>query len=119
MINKKRGYKSSRKAKGGEDGKLIDGMAVANEMYNENKTPRELCLQLLLNGKKKLPDFYRSDLQNELNRIWEKQKEFYPNILNNDILDEIKGKNKSQTWAILAKYFVWEEIVSDMSKILI
>lgn len=107
MINKKRGYKSSRKAKGGEDGKLIDGMAVAIEMYNENKTPGELCLQLLLNGKKKLPDFYRSDLQNELNRIWEKQKEFYPDILNNEILDEIKGKNKSQTWAILAKYFTW------------
>lgn len=119
MINKKRGYRSSRKAKGGEEDKLIDGMDIAIEMYNENKTPGELCLQLLLNGKKKLPDFYRSDLQNELNRIWEKQKEFYPDILNNEILDEIKGKNKSQTWAILAKYFVWEEIVSDISKILI
>ena len=28
MINKKRGYKSSRKADSGEDGKLIDGMSV-------------------------------------------------------------------------------------------
>ena len=36
MINKKRGYKSSRKAKGGEDGKLIDGMDFAIQMYNEN-----------------------------------------------------------------------------------
>ncbi|MBQ7818685.1 MAG: type II CRISPR RNA-guided endonuclease Cas9 [Bacteroidales bacterium] len=113
MINKKRGYKSSRKAKGGEDGKLIDGMDIAIQMYNEKKTPGIICLELLLKGKKSLPDFYRSDLQNELNRIWEKQKEFYPNILNNDILDEIKGKNKSQTWAILAKYFVWNEIVTD------
>ncbi len=109
MINKKRGYKSSRKAKGGEDGKLIDGMDIAIKMYNENKTPGSLCLELLLNGKKSLPDFYRSDLQNELNLIWNKQKEFYPEILNNDILEEIKGKNSSQTWAILAKYFVWKE----------
>ena len=109
MINKKRGYKSSRKAKGGEDGKLIDGMDFAIQMYNENKTPGILCLELLLNGKKSLPDFYRSDLQNELNSIWNKQKEFYPEILNDEILDEIKEKNSSQTWAILAKYFVWQE----------
>ena len=109
MINKKRGYKSSRKAKGGEDGKLIDGMDFAIQMYNENKTPGILCLELLLNGKKSLPDFYRSDLQNELNTIWNKQKEFYPEIIKDEILDEIKEKNSSQTWAILAKYFVWQE----------
>ena len=30
MINKKRGYKSSRKAKGGEEGALIDGMEICN-----------------------------------------------------------------------------------------
>lgn len=113
MINKKRGYKSSRKAKGGEEGKLIDGMDIAIQMYNEEKTPGIICLELLQRGKRSFPDFYRSDLQNELNRIWKEQKEFYPNILNNDILDEIKGKNKSQTWAILAKYFVWEEVVTD------
>lgn len=29
MINKKRGYKSSRKAKGAEEGMLIDGMDIA------------------------------------------------------------------------------------------
>lgn len=33
MINKKRGYKSSRKADSGEDGKLIDGMSVARQLY--------------------------------------------------------------------------------------
>lgn len=109
MINKKRGYKSSRKAKGGEDGKLIDGMDVAIEMYNENKTPGEYCYNLLMKEKKSLPDFYRSDLYNELITIWNKQKEFYPEILNDKILDEIKGKNGSQTWAILAKYFIWTE----------
>lgn len=57
-----------------EEGTLIDGMDIARELYNNNLTPGELCLQLLDAGKKFLPDFYRSDLQNELDRIWEKQK---------------------------------------------
>ena len=39
MINKKRGYKSSRKAKGSEDGVLIDGMDVARKLYEEGLTP--------------------------------------------------------------------------------
>ena len=77
MINKKRGYKSSRKAKGEEEGALIDGMEVAKRLYDENITPGELYLQLLINGKKHLPDFYRSDLQKELERIWDFQKQFY------------------------------------------
>ena len=52
MINKKRGYKSSRKVKGGEDGVLIDGMEVAKRLYNENLTPGQLCLQLMDAGKR-------------------------------------------------------------------
>lgn len=112
MINKKRGYKSSRKAKGDEDGKLIDGMEIAKKLYEENITPGQLCLQLIKDGKKRLPDFYRSDLQDELNRIWNVQKEFYPLALTDEAREEIKGKNKSQTWAILAKYFVWQEDTS-------
>ncbi|MDR1809923.1 MAG: type II CRISPR RNA-guided endonuclease Cas9, partial [Prevotella sp.] len=50
QINKKRGYKSSRKAKGTEEGALIDGMEVAKKLYNENLTPGQLCLQLLQAG---------------------------------------------------------------------
>ena len=78
MINKKRGYKSSRKAKGGEDGALIDGMEVAKKLYDEDLTPGQLCLQLMNEGKWRMPDFYRSDLQMELNRIWDYQHRFYP-----------------------------------------
>ena len=111
MINKKRGYKSSRKAKGNEDGTLIDGMEIAKRLYEENLTPGELCLQLLINGKKHLPDFYRSDLQSELDRIWNYQKQFYPLALRDEVKNEIRGKNKSQTWAILQKCFVWTEYV--------
>lgn len=112
MINRKRGYKSSRKAKGDEDGTLIDGMEIAKRLYEENLTPGELCLQLLTNGKRYLPDFYRSDLQNELDRIWQYQRQFNPQALVDKAKEEIRGKNKSQTWAILQKYFVWNETVN-------
>ena len=57
MINKKRGYKSSRKADNQEDGQLIDGMAIAKKLYDSQKTPGQLCLEILSDGKKNLPDF--------------------------------------------------------------
>ena len=117
MINKKRGYKSSRKAKGEEEGALIDGMEVAKRLYDENITPGELCLQLLINGKKHLPDFYRSDLQKELERIWDFQKQFYPSVLIDEAKDEIRGKNRTQTWAILQKYFIWTDTVNVWNEI--
>jgi CRISPR-associated endonuclease Csn1 len=60
MINKKRGYKSSRKAKNEDEGQAIDGMAIAKRLYEENLTPGQLCHRLLKEGKKFLPDFYRS-----------------------------------------------------------
>ena len=46
MINKKRGYKSSRKVKDGEEGELIDGMEIAKRLYEENLTPGQLLLDL-------------------------------------------------------------------------
>ena len=52
MINKKRGYKSSRKADSGEDGKLIDGMTVARQLYDEHLTPGQYVLNLLRKGKR-------------------------------------------------------------------
>jgi len=105
MINKKRGYKSSRKAKSTEDGQLIDGMEVAKRLYDENLTPGQLSLELLQAGKKHLPDFYQSDLQDELNKIWYFQQQFYPEQMKDYVKDEIRGKNRSQTWAICAKPF--------------
>lgn len=113
MINKKRGYKSSRKAKGAEEGMLIDGMDIARELYNNNLTPGELCLQLLDEGKKFLPDFYRSDLQHELDRIWEKQKEYYPEILTETLKEELRGKKRDAVWVICTKYFVWKEFYAE------
>lgn len=105
QINKKRGYKSSRKAKSAEEGQLIDGMAIAKRLYEENLTPGQLSLDLLKSGIKFLPDFYRSDLQAEFDCIWEIQKKDYPNILTDTLKENLQGKNKSQTWAICAKAF--------------
>lgn len=105
MINKKRGYKSSRKAKGTEEGALIDGMDVAKKLYDEKLTPGQLCLQLLQIGKKFFPDFYRSDLQAEFDKIWTTQREFYPDTLTGALKENLNGKNKVQTWAICAKPF--------------
>lgn len=101
MINKKRGYKSSRKAKNTEEGQLIDGMEIAKRLYDEGLTPGQLSLELLKNGKKYLPDFYRSDLQAEFDKIWDFQSRFY-SFLTDDLKSELKGKNEKATWAICA-----------------
>lgn len=105
LINKKRGYKSSRKAKNNEDGQIIDGMSVAKKLYEENLTPGEFSYQLLVEGKKQLPDFYRSDLQEEFDRIWNFQKQFYSEILTDELYKELQGKNRNAVWAILKEPF--------------
>jgi CRISPR-associated endonuclease Csn1 len=97
MINKKRGYKSSRKTNNQEEGQLIDGMVVAKELHNKNITPGQYSFKLLTDGKKQLPEYYRSDLQNEFDSIWNVQKEFYPEILTDKHKENLIRKNKSQT----------------------
>lgn len=99
-INKKRGYKSSRKAKNEDEGQIIDGMAVAKRLYDENLTPGQLSYQLLKEGKKYLPDFYRSDLQSEFDKVWNFQKQFYAEILTDEFYKELKGKGQRATAAI-------------------
>lgn len=99
-INKKRGYKSSRKAKNEDEGQIIDGMSVAKKLYDENITPGQLAFQLLQQGKKYLPDFYRSDLQSEFDKVWNFQKEFYPEIFTDEFYKELKGKGQRATSAM-------------------
>lgn len=108
MINRKRGYKSSRKAKSQDEGQLINGMDVAKKLYNENITPGQLVLQILKEGKKYIPEFYRSDLQSEFNLIWNFQNKFYPEILTDEFKSQISGKGKQNTSKIfLAKYGIY------------
>ncbi len=104
-INKKRGYKSSRKAKNEEEGQAIDGMAVAKELYDSNLTPGQYVYNLLDDEKKYIPDFYRSDLQAEFDKMWSFQKQFYPDILTDELYQDLQGKNKKQTWAICKEPF--------------
>lgn len=105
MINKKRGYKSNRKTNPKEDGQAIDGMDIAKRLYDEQITVGQLSLQLLQSGKKYLPDFYRSDLQEELYAIWNMQKLFYPELLTDDFLKLIENKSKSTTTKIFLKEY--------------
>ena len=105
MINKKRGYRSSRKAKNEEDGQFIDSMDIAKYLYENNITPGQYCFRQLSEGKYKIPDFYRSDLAEEFDRIWEFQKQFYPDILTDVLKENLKDKNEKQTWAICASPF--------------
>jgi CRISPR-associated endonuclease Csn1 len=104
-INKKRGYKSNRKAKNKGDGIAVDGMVVARELYENDITPGQYALSQLEDGRGYLPDFYQSDLQNEFDRIWNNQREYYPEKLTGSLYAELQGKNKSQTWAICQKPF--------------
>ena len=102
MLNKKRGYKSSRKANSGEEGNLIDGMTVARKLYDEHLTPGQYTYQLLCKGKKYIPDFYPSDLIAEFEAVWNCQKQFYTDMLTDELREALRDKNEKQTWAICA-----------------
>lgn len=99
-INKKRGYKSSRKAKNEDEGQVIDGMDVAMKLHNENLTPGQFTYNLLKDGKRNIPTFYRSDLQNEFDKIWDFQRKFHPTILTDEFKLKIKDKGQRATSAI-------------------
>jgi len=104
-INKKRGYKSSRKTKNSEDGCAIDGMGIARRMYDENITPGQYVFQNMLEGRKNVPDFYRSDLEREFDKVWNFQMQFYSEILTNEFYKNLKGKGLRATSSIFwAKY---------------
>nr|WP_250206636.1 type II CRISPR RNA-guided endonuclease Cas9 [Riemerella anatipestifer] len=96
-INKKRGYRSSRKVNNEEEGQVVDGMAVAKKLYDENLTPGQYAYELLSKGKKYVPDFYRSDLQAEFDSIWEYQKQFYADILDDELYNALKGQGQQNS----------------------
>lgn len=108
IINKKRGYKSSRKLdrdESADNGSLIDGMTTAAILNKEDLTPGEYAFRLTSQGKYNLPEFYKSDLQYEFDKVWTFQQQFYPDILTDVLKDELSGKNEKQTWAICQKPF--------------
>ncbi|MEO7978999.1 type II CRISPR RNA-guided endonuclease Cas9 [Flavobacterium sp.] len=97
MLNKKRGYKSSRKAKTAEEGDAIDGMKIAKEIFENNLTPGQWVYNSLSKGGKFVPDFYRSDLQKEVEKIIRFQNQFHPEQMNEKLLEDIQGKPRTAT----------------------
>lgn len=97
MINKKRGYKSNRKAKSGDEGSLIDGMSIAKVLYDENLTPGQYVYKQLSQGGKYIPEFYRSDLKTEFDKVFDKQSEFYPDILTEETYNSLLEKGNRGT----------------------
>lgn len=98
MINKKRGYKSSRKIKNDEEGVAVDEISIAEKLYNEGLTPGEYVWNEVFSvGRHAIPTFYASDLRVELDRIWEYQSVFYPDILTSELKEKIINKNLTQT----------------------
>ncbi|WP_348811466.1 type II CRISPR RNA-guided endonuclease Cas9 [Flavobacterium maritimum] len=98
MLNKKRGYKSSRKAKTAEEGEAIDGMTIATTLFENNLTPGQWVFNSLSNGGKYIPDFYRSDLQKELEKIVHFQNQFHSEKIKKQLLEDIQGKSRAQTY---------------------
>ena len=97
MINKKRGYKSNRKADIQEDGQLIDGMSIARKLYDEHLTPGQYVHQTLNSNSRFIPTFYQSDLRAEFNAIWDFQSHFYPSILDDELKDKVIGRSRNDT----------------------
>lgn len=100
MINKKRGYKSNRKADKQEDGQLIDGMSIARKLYDEHLTPGQYVYESLRQGNRYIPTFYQSDLRSEFNAIWNYQSQFYPEILDAELREKVNGRGKNETTKI-------------------
>jgi len=113
MINKKRGYKSSRKAKNEEEGAAIDSMGIAKQLYDHNLSPGEYVVQLIENGKTTIPKFYPSDLRAEFESIWKYQSTHYPEVLNAKVFNDLNNLSRSQT----TKYFL-NQLQTDSSKLI-
>ena len=106
MINKKRGYKSNRKAKSTDEGSAVDSISIAKELYDKGITPGQYIHWRLSTKQYYIPDFYISDLRAEFDRIYTTQQQYYPEILTQELYDEISGKNSKTTHAIINSHGV-------------
>ncbi|UKK68203.1 type II CRISPR RNA-guided endonuclease Cas9 [Prevotella communis] len=99
MINKKRGYKSSRKGKADTDiedmGAYLAAITGRSNMLVENHQTvgQYLMNQLTLNPLKgiKRQTFYRKDYEDEFEQIWKTQMAFHPE-LTRKLKKEIKNR---------------------------
>lgn len=105
MLNKKRGYKSSRKMKNNEDGSFINNLDMARQLYDSGMTPGQYGYQLISDGKHYIPDFYRSDLLAELDEIWAYQHQYHSAILTTDFRNSLEGQSKKGTSIAFSKTY--------------
>lgn len=104
-LNQRRGFKSNRKTDGGEDGKIRQAVAKLEELFRnegcrtlgefyQRRIERGMSVRARLegNGAKAAYPFYpsRQMIEMEFEKIWSKQTEFYPDILNDKAKKEIK-----------------------------
>lgn len=94
-INAKRGYKSSRKTDSGEEGQAIDGMNVAIELQKNHLTPAQYAKNVLAENPSARFEFYRSDLESELDQIWCYQQSFYPQILTEELKRQLSHQGRT------------------------
>ncbi|QZE15617.1 type II CRISPR RNA-guided endonuclease Cas9 [Halosquirtibacter laminarini] len=101
-LNKKRGYKSSRKMIQSEEGDAVDNLELVLQLQEQGITPGVFCYQKLQKDPKKtLPTFYRSDLLDELQQIWNKQKVFHDTLLSKALWSQVvESKSSKQVWDI-------------------
>ena len=104
-LNQRRGFKSNRKTDGGEDGKIRQAVAKLEETFQkegcrtlgefyQKRIERGLSVRARLEGagaKAEYP-FYpsRQMIECEFDKIWNKQAEFYPDILTKQAKKKIK-----------------------------
>lgn len=105
-LNQRRGFKSNRKADGGEDGKIRQAVAKLEERFQEEgcrtlgefyqkRIERGQSVRARLEGagaKAEYP-FYpsRQMIECEFDKIWDKQAKFYPDILTEQAKTKIRG----------------------------
>lgn len=97
-LNKKRGYKSNRKVNNDDEGIAVDGMSIAKYLYENQITPGQYVHEQIEQNNLYIPDFYRSDLRNEFDAIWQYQKQFHPEFLDDELYEKLlnQGKVNSQ-----------------------
>ena len=104
-LNQRRGFKSNRKTDGGEDGKIRvavaklektfqdEGCRTLGEFYHNRLEKRQsVRARLEGTGAKAEYPFYpsRQMIECEFDKIWEKQAEFYPEILTEQARKKIR-----------------------------
>jgi len=107
QLGQRKGFLSNRKDNESTGGKIkIGNDKLAEEMSNYNartygeylykkhleQSEHPIRLKNAINNDKGIAFPYRKDYKNEFNKIWDKQKEFYPDILtdtNKEIIEHI------------------------------